>query len=55
LFSKTLKAEIDEAVWASLYSTVSRAFDAPAEGKIAVKVIDHYGDEVMKVCDIRNG
>lgn len=52
---KTLKAEIDEAAWSSLYSTVSRPFDAPEEGKIAVKVINHYGDEVMKVCDTRNG
>jgi len=52
---KTLKAEIDEAAWSSLYSTVSRPFDAPEEGKIAVKVINHYGDEVLKVCDTRNG
>src|SRR5215216_4447902 len=49
---KTLKAEVDEAAWSSLYSTVSRPFDAPEEGKIAVKVINHYGDEVLKVCDI---
>ncbi len=52
---KTLKAEIDEAAWSSLYSTVSRPFDTPEEGKIAVKVINHYGDEVLKVCDIKNG
>ncbi len=52
---KTLKAEVDEAAWSSLYSTVSRPFDTPEEGKIAVKVINHYGDEVLKVCDIRNG
>ena len=51
---KTLKAEIDEAAWASLYSTVSRPFDAPEEGRIGVKVINHYGNEVLKVCDIRN-
>ncbi|WP_207955906.1 hypothetical protein [Rubrobacter marinus] len=47
--------EIDEAAWASLYSTVSRPFDAPETGKIAVKVINHYGDEVIKVCDVGNG
>jgi adenine-specific DNA-methyltransferase len=52
---KTLKAEIDEAAWSSLYSTVSRTFDAPEGGKIAVKVINHYGDEVLKVCDTGSG
>ena len=30
---------------------MSRPFPAPATGKIAVKVINHYGDEVMKVYD----
>jgi adenine-specific DNA-methyltransferase len=44
-----LKADIDADVWASLYSTVSRPFDRPESGKIAVKVINDYGDEVMKV------
>ncbi|HIE00682.1 MAG TPA: hypothetical protein EYP59_10405 [Thiotrichaceae bacterium] len=44
-----LKAEIDEAAWAEIYSTKSRPFDKPATGKIAVKVINHYGDEVLKV------
>jgi adenine-specific DNA-methyltransferase len=47
-----LKAEIDEDVWASLYSTLSRPFSRPESGKIAVKVIIHYGDEVMKVFDV---
>jgi adenine-specific DNA-methyltransferase len=46
---RALKAEIDEAAWASLYSTVSRPFAPPETGKIAVKVINHYGDEVLKV------
>jgi adenine-specific DNA-methyltransferase len=46
---RALKAEIDEDAWSSLYSTVSRPFDAPSTGKIAVKVINHYGDEVLKV------
>ncbi|MGH7057366.1 MAG: DNA methyltransferase, partial [Acetobacteraceae bacterium] len=45
----TLKAEIDEAAWASLASDVSRPFPKPASGRIAVKVINHLGDEVMKV------
>ena len=49
---RTLRAEIDEAAWSSLYSTVSRPFDKPETGKFAVKVINHYGDEVLKVFDI---
>ena len=50
---RALRAEIDEAAWAELYSTKSRPFDPPSTGKIAVKVINHYGDEVLKVYDIR--
>jgi adenine-specific DNA-methyltransferase len=46
---KALRAEVDEAAWSSLYSTVSRPFERPKTGKIAVKVINHYGDEVLKV------
>jgi adenine-specific DNA-methyltransferase len=46
---RALRAEVDEAAWASLYSTTSRPFDRPKTGKIAVKVINHYGDEVLKV------
>jgi adenine-specific DNA-methyltransferase len=46
---KALKAEVDEAAWASLYLTVSRPFEKPKTGKIAIKVINHYGDEVLKV------
>ena len=45
----TLRAEIDEEAWSSLYSDVSRPFDKPKSGRIAVKVINHLGDEVMKV------
>jgi adenine-specific DNA-methyltransferase len=44
-----LKAEIDLDAWASLYSTESGPFARPDTGKIAVKVINDYGDEVMKV------
>jgi adenine-specific DNA-methyltransferase len=47
---RALKAEIDESVWASLYAAVSRPFEKPETGKIAIKVINHYGDEVLKVC-----
>ncbi|HRE12895.1 MAG TPA: site-specific DNA-methyltransferase [Usitatibacteraceae bacterium] len=45
----TLKAEIDPEAWASLNSDTSRPFDKPKSGRIAVKVINHLGDEVMKV------
>jgi adenine-specific DNA-methyltransferase len=45
----TLKAEIDEEAWESLYSDTSRPFAKPKSGRIAVKVINHLGDEVMKV------
>ncbi|MGH9772611.1 MAG: site-specific DNA-methyltransferase, partial [Candidatus Acidiferrales bacterium] len=52
---RALRAEINEAAWASLYSTVSRPFDPPKTGKIAVKVINHYGDEALKVYDVKKG
>jgi adenine-specific DNA-methyltransferase len=45
----TLKAEINEEAWATLNNDTSRPFDKPASGRIAVKVINHLGDEVMKV------
>ena len=50
---RALRAEVDEAAWSMLYSTVSSPFDAPATGKIAVKVINHYGDEVLKVYEVK--
>jgi adenine-specific DNA-methyltransferase len=46
---KALKAEISEEAWDSMNSTVSRPFPMPTSGKIAVKAINHFGDEVMKV------
>jgi adenine-specific DNA-methyltransferase len=46
-----LRADIDEAAWSTLYSTESRPFEPPKTGKIAIKVINHYGDEVLKVYD----
>lgn len=48
----TLKAEIDEEAWSSLYSDTSRPFAKPKSGRIAVKVINHLGDEVMKVFSV---
>jgi adenine-specific DNA-methyltransferase len=49
---KRLKVNIDEAAWATLYSTRSRPFRRPESGKIAVKVINHYGDEVLQIYDV---
>ena len=49
---RALRAEIDEAAWSQLYSTTSRPFPKPETGKIAVKVINHYGDEVLKVYEV---
>jgi adenine-specific DNA-methyltransferase len=47
-----LKADIDMAAWETLYQTKSRPFPRPEKGKIAVKVINHYGDEVLQVYDV---
>jgi adenine-specific DNA-methyltransferase len=49
---RALRADIDEAAWSTLYSTTSRPFPKPATGKIAIKVINHYGDEVLKVFEV---
>jgi adenine-specific DNA-methyltransferase len=49
----TLKAEIDREAWESLNSDVSRPFDKPKSGRIAVKVVNHLGDEVMKVFPVK--
>lgn len=49
---RALRAEIDEADWSSLNSTKSRPFAKPKTGKIAIKVINHYGDEVLKVFEV---
>ena len=47
-----LKADIDEDAWETLYRTVSRPFPTPETGMIAVKVINDYGDEVMKIFEV---
>ena len=54
---RALKAEIDEDAWSQIYSTSSRPFNPPTgkngkPGKIAIKVINHYGDEVLKVYEV---
>ncbi len=45
---RALNSEIDAEAWEALYRTESLSFPKPESGKIAVKVINHYGDEVMK-------
>jgi adenine-specific DNA-methyltransferase len=50
---RALRAEVDESAWNALYSTTSRPFPKPETGKIAVKVINHYGDEVLKVFEVK--
>jgi adenine-specific DNA-methyltransferase len=49
---RALKADIDEEAWSTLYATTSRPFPKPTSGSIAVKVINHYGDEIMKVYQV---
>ncbi|WP_343347985.1 site-specific DNA-methyltransferase [Sphingomicrobium sp. XHP0239] len=48
----TLKAEIDQEAWESLNRTRSRPFERPSDGRVAVKVVNHLGDEVMKVLEV---
>jgi adenine-specific DNA-methyltransferase len=46
---------VDEAEWAKLYSARSVPFAPPRRGRVAVKVINHYGDEVLKVYPVGTG
>jgi adenine-specific DNA-methyltransferase len=48
----TLKAEIDPEAWDSLNSEISRPFTKPKSNRIAVKIINHLGDDVMKVFSV---
>lgn len=50
---RALKSHINEDAWNDLYSTTSRLFPKPKTGKIAIKVINHFGDEVMKIVEIK--
>jgi len=50
---KALRTDVDSEVLESIYSSVSRPFAKPHTGKIAIKVINHYGDEVLKVFEVR--
>jgi len=49
---RALRAEVDESAWESLYREESVPFEPPTDGKIAVKVINDYGDEVLKVFEV---
>jgi hypothetical protein len=46
------RADISDEVWATINSNVSRPLPRPSTGKVAIKVINHYGDEVLKVFEI---
>lgn len=50
---KALRTEINEEALESIYGTVSRTISKPQTGKIAIKVINHYGDEVLKVFEVK--
>jgi adenine-specific DNA-methyltransferase len=49
---RALRADVDESAWSALYRTISQPFARPQSGKFAVKVINHYGDEVLKVFSV---
>ena len=49
---RALRAEVNPEAWEALYKEESEAFERPASGKIAVKVINDYGDEVLKVFEV---
>jgi adenine-specific DNA-methyltransferase len=49
---RALRVDIDESAWSALYRTTSQPFPKPQSGKFAVKVINHYGDEVLKVFSV---
>ncbi|EHK54472.1 DNA methylase N-4/N-6 [Mesorhizobium alhagi CCNWXJ12-2] len=49
---RALKAEIDETAWEEISATISRPFPKPGSGRVCVKVINHFGDEVQKVFDV---
>ena len=51
-FKKFLNNDIDREEWESVAKTTSRPFPRPKTGRIAVKVINHFGDEVMKIFEV---
>lgn len=51
---KMLNNDIDAEEWEAAAGTLSHPFPRPYSNKIAVKVINHFGDEVMKIYDLSN-
>ena len=49
---RALRGEYDESVWAHLAGTTSAAFEAGENRKIAVKVIDNRGNELLVVKEL---
>ena len=50
---RALRPQVDEPAWSVLFSTLTRALEKPETGRIPIKVINHYGDEVLKVYEVR--
>lgn len=50
---KSLKAEFDPSVWAHLAGTVSEPFVVGPKQRVAVKVIDERGNELMRVLEVQ--
>lgn len=51
---KSLKGQFEESAWAHLAGTTSTAFESGEHSKIAVKVIDDRGNELMVVKDLKD-
>ncbi len=49
---RSLKAKFDESVWSHLAGTVSEPFALGERRRVAVKVIDERGNELMRVLDV---
>lgn len=49
---KSLKAEFDPSVWDHLAGTVSEPFAAGSKRRVALKVIDERGNELMRVLEV---
>jgi adenine-specific DNA-methyltransferase len=47
-----LIAKFDDSVWSHLAGTVSEPFALGERGRVAVKVIDERGNELMRVLDV---
>ena len=50
---KSLKATFEDSVWAHLAGTTSEPFALGERKRVAVKVIDERGNELMRVADVK--